>query len=154
MRWPHPLVGMLRHGRGPATHGRWRSERDLQRDPAGARIVEQNSYQNGTQQNFLYTGGQANNEGWNRAWIDVSSPSQVYWLNAGVAGIPWCFAIDYQFTIPIQGGATILVGNDAMDGAQVINIDSGGVPMTVANVPGLAQPFDGQWIHFDVVDVQ
>jgi hypothetical protein len=116
-------------------------------------VVEQNSYQNGSQTGFFYEGGAPDNGGWNEVRLDVSAPMAHYFLNAGVSGVLNCFLIDYQITIPIAGAATVGLTNDAKDGTQVINQDEIGQPISVPNIMGLAQPYDGQWVQLDVIAV-
>ncbi len=116
-------------------------------------VVEQNGYFNGAQDGYFYTAGVASNAGWNEARLDVSAPMQHFFLNAGATDIPYCFGVDYAVTIPIQGGATVRLVNDGKDGAQVINIDDQGNPISLGTIAGFTQPYDGQWLQLDVVNV-
>lgn len=116
-------------------------------------VVEQNSYLGGTADGYFYVGGAEDNPGWNVYRLDVSAPAQHYFFNAGSSGILHCFAVDYQRVISIEGGADLTLLADAMDGVQVRNIDSGGTPIVVPNIPPDPQPFDGQFLQFDVVHV-
>lgn len=116
-------------------------------------VMEQNSYTGGTQNGAFYTGGAPDNGGWNEVRLSVSAPAVDYYFNAGTAGITHCFAYDYDVTVPIEGGATLTLLHDGKDGAQVINIDEVGDPLSVPEIGGLAQPYDGQFVQLDVVAI-
>lgn len=116
-------------------------------------VVEQNAYTGGNPDGMFYVGGVADNAGWNRYSISVTSPAQTYHLNHGSTNILHCFAIDYEQTIPIAGGATVTVYGDAMDGQQVLNVDEGGTPIVIPGVVPAPQAYDGQFIQIDVVSM-
>ena len=116
-------------------------------------VVEQNQYTGGSQNGYLYTGGSPDNAGWNVHSLTVSSPAQTYYFNAGTTGVLYCHALDYQVTLPIDGGTLIVATANAMDGQQVRNIDQNEQPIVIPNVPPAPASYDGQFIQTDVMGV-
>jgi len=116
-------------------------------------VVEQNSYTDGVQEDYLYIGGRSNNRNYNIYKLHISEPEQTYFLNAGKAGIRHAWPIDYTKTIKVKGGATVTLSADAQDGALVINTDNSGNPIVVADVPPYPEAYNGQLIQMDVISV-
>ena len=80
----------------------------------------------------------------------VTAPMQTYFLNnrrARDVGLK----IDYSAELDIRGGATITFGT-VSEGTNVFTSRNGG-PHVCPNVPGIMQPFPGQFIHFQVESV-
>jgi hypothetical protein len=116
-------------------------------------VVEQETYDGGQAEELWYVGGHPANGAYNIYELDVSAPAQVFYLNAGKAGIERVFPIDYQKTIRIRGGATVTLAADAQDGQLIANVDDHKKPVVVADVPPAPAPFDGQFIQMDVISV-
>ncbi len=116
-------------------------------------VVEQKTYVGGTQTGFWYEGGVGADAGWNEFRIDISSPSTHFFLNAGASGTVNCFELDQTVTFTVEGNATFTLSGDALDGQQVRNIDGSGQPIVPAGVPPAPSPYDGQFVHFDVLSV-
>lgn len=114
-------------------------------------VVEKNGYVSGSNQGAVYVGGVPDNNGWNVHRIDVSSPAQHFFLNPGGAGTLHCFAIDYTTTIEMDGGATITLRSDGMDGQQVANVDDSGIPIVVPSIPPAPAAYEGQFYQLNVV---
>lgn len=124
-------------------------------------IVEWTAYSGGVQSGHFVTGGAPDsgtlslNLVRNRYSLEVSNPSQVYWLNAYTSGSSvGVFVIDYTVTIPIKGGATLTLKARAMDNASYDNSLNLTVPVGGGDPPiVVSQPFPGQFIQVNVVSV-
>jgi hypothetical protein len=116
-------------------------------------VVEQNTYAGGSADAYWYVGGHSADGNFNIYELRISAPPQVFYLNAGKAGIANVFPIDYQKTIRMQGGATVTLTADAQDGRLIANYNNKGEPVIVPDVAPAPKPFDGQFIEMDVVSV-
>jgi hypothetical protein len=116
-------------------------------------VVEQQAYADGRAEQLWYIGGRSDNGNFNIYELQTSAPQQVFFLNAGKAGITNVWPLDYQKTIRVQGGATVTLSADAQDGRLIANVDANHKPVIVPDVPPAPQPFDGQFIQMDVVAV-
>lgn len=117
-------------------------------------VVEQQSYAGGQQDGLWYTGGRSADGNYNIYKLEITSPPQTYFLNAGRAGIRRCWLIDYTRTITVRGGATVILSADAQDGRLIGNVDDQGRPIVVPGVPPAPQPYNGQFIQMDVIEVK
>lgn len=117
-------------------------------------VVEENAYSCAAKVGSFCSGGSPVVAGWNVFSIKVGDPAQIYYLNAGTAGVLHCWPLDYQATIPIKGGAAIELAGDAIDGQQVRNIDAANNPIVVPGVSPAPQAYDGQFVQIDVVSIQ
>lgn len=116
-------------------------------------IVEQKTYTGGCSDGaYFLTGGASNGDSFNVYELTVSSPPAVYFLNRGTSGINNCYVIDYIKTIRVDAGATLTLLADAVDGAEISNVDPKGAPLMVPGA-SVAQPYDGQFIQMDVLSV-
>jgi hypothetical protein len=97
-------------------------------------------------------GGAVDAIDWSHWHIEVSNPKQTYWLNHH----PWVshtiYGEDYEATLPVAGGATVVVrvidGNDR----QIDNAKWG--PDRQRIIEGVtARPLPGQMLSLDVVRV-
>jgi hypothetical protein len=118
-------------------------------------IVEQKTYTSGCGDGtttWLQSGAD-NGDSFNVYKLTISSPPQTYFLNAGASSINHVFGIDFQQTVRIDAGATVTLFADAKDGQEIINVGADGTtPVTVAGV-SVTQPYNGQFVQMDVVDV-
>jgi hypothetical protein len=117
-------------------------------------VVEQMSYEGGTKDGFWYTGGRKNGDAYNTYRLDISSPEQHFFLNAGQSGIERCFEIDYTKTIRMDAGATVTLSADAQDNALISNRGEGGDPIIVEGVPPAPDAYNGQFIQMNVESVE
>lgn len=101
----------------------------------------------------FYTGGMPMNSNENVFRMNVSKPSQTYYLNNGVITSTRTFAHDYTAVILIAAGATVTFVADGQDGRQWQNNDGTGMPNTIAGITEPAQPYDGQFARIDVLSV-
>ena len=62
-------------------------------------------------------------------------------------------SLDYQKRVQIAAGSTITLTATSQEGLQVKNIDPKGQPIVITGLPPAPDPFDGQWIQIDVVDI-
>lgn len=119
-------------------------------------VVEQRTYTGGTMDGFWYsgtTGVACGGDSYNIYSLHVSAPDQTYYVNAGTSSITNCWVMDYERTITVQGGATIDLGAESCDSREIVNRDPGGSALSVDGV-SVTQPYDGQFVQIDVVNVQ
>ena len=114
-------------------------------------VVEPMMYKDGKADGDLfYVGGKPNNGTYNVYQIKVSSPESHYFLNRQDAVGHRTFKIDYTKTIEVDGGATITFHGNGQNGHLISNYDK----LVVDGVsPEIKQPFHGQFVQVDVVDV-
>jgi hypothetical protein len=115
-------------------------------------VVEPMMYKGGKMDgDYFYVGGEPNNATYNIYKISVSSPEQHYFLNRQDAVGHRIFTIDYTKTIEIDGGAKVTFFGDGQNGRLISNFDK----LTVKDVsPEIKQPFNGQFVQMDVVEVK
>lgn len=114
-------------------------------------VVEPMMYKNGKMDGDLfYIGGEPNNATYNIYEIKVSAPESHYFLNRQDKVGHRIFTIDYTKTIEIEGQATVTFYGNGQNGRLITNFDK----LVVADVsPRIKQPFNGQFVQVDVVDV-
>ena len=114
-------------------------------------VVEPMMYKDGKMDGDLfYIGGEPNNATYNIYKISVSSPESHYFINRQDKVGHRIFKIDYTKTIAIDGEATVTFFGDGQNGRLISNFDK----LTVPDVsPEIKQPFNGQFVQVDVVDV-
>jgi hypothetical protein len=114
-------------------------------------VVEPMMYKNGKKDgDFFYIGGEPDNATYNIYKISVSSPPSHYFLNRQDKVGHQIFKIDYTKTIEIDGEATITFLGDGQNGRLISNFEKLVVPDVS---PEIKQPFHGQFVQVDVVDV-
>lgn len=114
-------------------------------------VVEPMMYKNGKQVGeYFYIGGEKNNATYNVYQISVSSPQSHYFLNRQDKVGHQIFTIDYTQTIEIDGGATITFHGDGQNGRLITNFKK----LVVPGIPPAPQPYNGQFIQVDVVEVK
>ena len=117
-------------------------------------LTEPNTYANGTlTPPRFYVGGETTTTGYTAYSLTVSDPAEVYFFNYNATTGHIVFALDYQVVIPMRGGATVtfdINGQKSVpDGHGVSNRDE----VVIPGVPPAPDPFNGQFVHFDVVSV-
>lgn len=114
-------------------------------------VVEPMMYKDGKMDGDLfYIGGEPNNATYNIYKISVSSPESHYFINRQDKVGHRTFKIDYTKTIEIDGEATVTFFGDGQNGHLISNYDKLVVPDVS---PEIKQPFHGQFVQVDVVDV-
>ncbi len=114
-------------------------------------VVEPMMYKGGEQVGeYFYIGGEKNNGTYNVYQISVSSPKQHYFLNRQDKVGHKIFTIDYTQTIEIDGGAEITFHGDGQNGRLITNFKK----LVVPDVPPAPQPYNGQFVQVNVVDVK
>jgi hypothetical protein len=102
----------------------------------------------------FYTGGETSAAGYTSYMLTVSEPEEVYFFNYNPVTGHLHFALDYEVVIPMKGGATVTFevngGKSVPDGHGVSNRDR----LVVPGVPPAPEPFNGQFVQFDVVTVE
>jgi hypothetical protein len=115
-------------------------------------VIEQKTYPGACATGAWAAGGQINGDPYNIYQLTVSSPAQTFFVNAGTSYITNVWPIDYTTTFRVDAGATVTLFANAVDGAEIRNLDAGGAPVSVSGTQ-VAQPYDGQFIELDVVSV-
>lgn len=115
-------------------------------------VVEQKTYPGGCASGSWSVNGGINGDPYNIYRLQVSSPAQTFYINAGTSYITSTFALDYQQTFRVDAGATVTLFADAVDGAEIRNLDATGTPISIPGV-AVAQPYDGQFVQLDVLSV-
>ena len=102
---------------------------------------------------YYQVGGTVRARDWSAWHIEVSNPKQTYWLNHYPKVSHTIYAEDFEATIPVAGGAAVVVrmvdGNDRQ-------IDNGeaGRPDRMQIIKGVQDhPLDGQMLRLDVIRV-
>lgn len=118
--------------------------------------TEPNTYVKGKldPNNRFYVGGETSTPGYTAYMLTVSDPQQVYFFNYNPSTSHIHFLIDYEVTIPMRGGTSIKFevngGKSVPDGHGVSNREE----LVVPGVPPAPDPFNGQFVQFDVVSIQ
>ena len=102
---------------------------------------------------YFKVGGTVDAIDWSHWHIEVSEPKQTYWLNHYPKFSHTIYKEDYEATIPVAGGATVVVrvidGNDRqIDNGKTTGPDR---QQIIAGV--VDKPLDGQMLRLDVVGV-
>jgi hypothetical protein len=114
-------------------------------------VVEPMMYKGGQQVGeYFYIGGEKDNATYNVYQISVSSPKSHFFLNRQDKVGHKIFTIDYTQTIEIDGGAEIVFHGDGQNGRMITNYKK----LVVPGIAPAPEPFNGQFIQVDIVDVQ
>ena len=102
---------------------------------------------------YYQVGGTIRARDWSAWHIEVSNPKQTYWLNHYPKVSHTIYLEDFEATIPIAGGANVVVrvvdGNDR----QMDNSEQGR-PDRLQIIKGVVdKPLDGQMLRLDVLRV-
>lgn len=117
-------------------------------------VVEQKSYMGGQQDGgFWQVGGAPAGDTYNVYALNISSPSQTYYLNRGASSITRCWVLDYTQTVRVAAGASVSLTAEVRDGQQISNQDGAGTPLRVDGVSTTPDPYAGQFIQMDVVGI-
>jgi len=100
----------------------------------------------GTNSDFFYIGGTPSGSNWNIYSLQISNPPQIYYLNNGPDESWVMNLIDYTFTLPINGGATITLYANSEDGQELANTPPSGGPLQIPGISSPVQPYNGQFI--------
>lgn len=117
-------------------------------------VVELKEYTGGTTVGNWVQGGTPSSGPQNLYKLQIASPPQTYFLNAGTNGISHCFPLDYTQALTITGGAAVTLTAQGIDGAELMNKDASGNPIVVNGVAPAPSAYNGQFIEMDVVSVQ
>ena len=102
---------------------------------------------------YFKVGGTVSTVDWSHWAIEVSEPKQIYWLNHYLSVGHTIYKEDFEATIAVAGGATVVIrvvdGNDRQ-------IDNGKIgPDRQQIIPGVVDhPLAGQMLRIDVVRVK
>ena len=141
----------------------WKLKRELVRTFAGdpnvlfdvtlhvRGVVEPKNFAGGDVQfEHFQSGGAPVRNDYNFYNIEVSEPRAVYTVNRNADKVGhYTFPIDYRVTIPIRGGATVIMGAYDSNDVAIANHQR----HVMAGVPPDPQPFDGQFFQIDVESV-
>ena len=113
-------------------------------------VVEPMMYKGGKQDGeYFYIGGEPNNNTYNIYKITVASPASHYYLNRQNAVGHKIFTIDYTKTIEIDGGSAITFHGNGQNGRLISNFSK----LVVPGIAPAPQPYNGQFVQIDVLDV-
>lgn len=142
----------------PATNDQFTDERQFGGQP-GKRyqvtlrvrgVVEPMMYKDGQRVGeYFYIGGAPNNATYNIYQLSVSAPAQHYFFNRQDKVGHKIFTIDYTVTIEIEGGAKLTLHGNGQNGRMITNY----AKLVVPEIPPAPQPYNGQFIQLDVVEV-
>ncbi len=102
---------------------------------------------------YLKVGGTVSTPDWSQWRIEVSEPKQTYWLNHYPSVGHKIYKEDFEATIPVAAGSTVVIrvtdGNDRQ-------IDNGKIaPDRQQLIAGVADnPLPGQMLRLDIVQVE
>ena len=118
-------------------------------------LVEQKSYSSPVSTDGMWIeGGTPDGSSFNIFKLEISSPPQIYYLNAGSSYIDECFVVNVQKTVVMSDSAVVTLTADAGgDALSTRNRDDQGNPIVVMGVPPYPNPFDGQFLQMDVVTI-
>jgi hypothetical protein len=119
-------------------------------------VVEQKTYVNYTNKDGMWIeGGTPDDSSFNIFMLEISSPAQTFYLNLGKSGVDQCSPVDVQKTIVIDNGATVELSADAGgDGLSTKNMDENDDPIVVPGIPPAPDPFEGQFLQLDVINIE
>ena len=113
-------------------------------------VVEPMMYKNGQMDGeYFYIGGEPNNATYNIYQLTVSAPESHFFFNRQDKVGHLIFTIDYTKTIEIEGGATLTFHGDGQNGRMITNFSK----LVVPDIPPAPQPYNGQFIQLNVIDV-
>jgi hypothetical protein len=102
---------------------------------------------------YYQVGGTVRAREWSAWHIDVSNPKQTYWLNHYPKVSHTIYAEDFEATIPVAGGASVVVrvvdGNDR----QIDNSEPGRTDRQQIITGVTDKPLAGQMLRLDVISV-
>lgn len=102
---------------------------------------------------YFKVGGTVDAIDWSHWHVEVSEPKQTYWLNHYPKFSHTIYKEDYEATIPVAAGATVVVrvidGNDR----QIDNGKTSGPDRQQVIAGVVDKPLDGQMLRLDVVRV-
>lgn len=115
-------------------------------------VVEPKNFSGGDVQfQHFQTGGEPVKNDYNFYSLVVSDPATTYTVNRSAEKVGhYTFAIDYQVTIPIRGGATFTMGAYDSNDVAIANHER----QVVMGVPPAPQPFDGQFFDVQVEKIE
>ncbi len=119
-------------------------------------VVEQKTYTDYSNSDGMWiVGGTPDGGTWNIFRLEVSAPAQTYYMNSGASGYDECYELNIQKTIVMEHGATLtLFAGSGGDNLGTLNMDGNGEPIVVSGVSPYPDPFDGQFVQLDIVDVE
>jgi hypothetical protein len=161
LRWELPCVA-AHVGDGCVTGPRQQTAMTLGGDPATTYevalrfrgVVEYVAVTGGQRSGTFSIGGSPEDVGYNIYALRVSDPFETYYLNAGASGARRIYPVSSAHSIRVQGGATLTMVGDPVDGAEIINTDGDGGTNVVPGVPPAPAAFDGQFLQMDVLSVR
>jgi hypothetical protein len=115
-------------------------------------VVEPKNFTGGEVRfDHFQTGGTAIRNDYNFYSLEVSEPAAKYTFNRHADKVGhYTFPIDYQVTVPIRGGARVIMGAYDSNDVAIANHKH----FVVDGVPPAPGYFDGQFFQLDVVSVK
>jgi hypothetical protein len=117
-------------------------------------VVEQKSYSGPGRDGMFHPGATPADDGWNQFGLEVEAPKGVYYLNSGTSGTTYCFVLDEEHVVQVQGGALLtLAAHNGFDECGVRNADQDGTAIVVDGIPPAPDAVEGQFVQIDVVSI-
>jgi len=112
-------------------------------------VVEPKNFTGGTvEHDHFQIGGTPDVDHYNFYSLKVSDPAESYTVNRNEKKVGhFLFPIDYTVTIPIRGGATVILGAYDDNDISIANHQN----IVVPEIPPAPAPFDGQFFQLDVL---
>ncbi len=119
-------------------------------------VVEQKTYSDYVNGDGMWIeGGVPDGGTFNIFRLHVSSPDKTYHLNSGTSGYDECYLLDIQKTIIVDDGAVLtLIADSGGDNYGTINMDGDEEPIVVTGIAPYPDPFNGQFVQLDVIDIR
>ncbi len=116
-------------------------------------VVEQKTYTGGSNDGaYWQVGGTPAVDVWNIYKLEISNPSQTYYLNKGTSPNSTCDIISYQKTLSVVAGATVTLTATSVDNLE--NYHTLSVPDVYYPRTDLgSQPYAGQWVQMTVANI-
>jgi hypothetical protein len=121
-------------------------------------VTEPKNFTGGeVQKKHFQIGGEPVVDDYNIYSIRVSDPAQVYTLNRNERATGhFTFVVDYTVTIPIDGGAEVVLGMYDHNTLAIANPGGSSAvndPLAVPGVPPFPEPYFGHFLQLDVISV-
>lgn len=116
-------------------------------------VLEEKGYSGGVDDGLWNEGGNPIGDGWNTYSLDISDPTQTYWLNNGSPGSNHCEMVDYQRSVTVMGGSMVSVTAFDPNNCAARNYNDQGQPIVIPEIPPAPMAFVGQFLQVDVVDI-
>jgi hypothetical protein len=116
-------------------------------------VVEAKAYEGGETNTHWNEGGTPVVDAWNVAYIEVQDPPRLIYVNAGPPAAAFCLAFDQGLVVRMRGGSQVEIGTIDPNNCASVNVDEGGIPISLPGVDAPPQPHDGQFMLVEAVTI-